>query len=74
MSLASAENSSYPKYLSLGEKMRKTMRHKCILWSKWAAVGSNGFEEYIITWVSLKSSKKERIKRDIKCTHILSTV
>ena len=54
--------------------MRKTMRHKCILWSKWAAVGSNGFEEYIITWVSLKSSKKERIKRDIKCTHILSTV
>ena len=50
------------------------MNEKCILWSKWAAVGSNGFEEYIITWISLKSSKKERIKRDIKCAQILSTV
>ena len=51
--------------------MRKTMRHKCILWSKWAAVESNGFEEYIITWVSLKSSKKERIKRYKMYTHSL---
>ena len=50
------------------------MNEKCILWSKWAALGSNGFEEYIITWVSLKSSKKERIKREIKYAPILSTV